>query len=273
VSDEFQIYVLGSGSGGNSSVLAFDDTSGHRRLIQIDLGLGPRTCAARAQELGFNIDCVEAAIITHGDSDHITATWGRTFARREIPVYVTDPHINAVLRAGIPERCIQRLCQSASITNDLTVHTATSPHDREGSASLRFDLHTQDLKLAWLTDLGRVLPAVETLIDGCDAIAIESNYDLEMQKRSPRPLFLKERIMGGAGHLSNTEALDAVMRLDADRPLSRVVLLHLSRECNCPHLLRSLWEREAPSLADRLSIAHQATPLGPIRVAVALPMS
>ena len=266
VSDPFQVYVLGSGSSGNSSVLAFHDARDRRRFVQVDLGLGPRTSQRRAAHVGFDLEHVEAAIITHGDSDHITATWGRTLARRPIPVFVTAPHIRDVLRAGVPERCIRRLCQSASITEDLTVHTAVSPHDREGSASLRFDLHPHGTSLAWLTDLGRVLPEVESLIKGCDAIAIESNYDLQLQQRSPRPFFLKERIMGGAGHLSNTEALDLVLRLDDDRPLRAVVLLHLSRECNCPLLLRRLWEREASGLLDRLSIAHHTTPIGPISV-------
>lgn len=266
MSDSFQIYVLGSGSGGNSSVLAFRDAHNRRRYIQVDLGLGPRTSQRRAAEVGIDIERIEAALITHGDRDHITQSWGRTLARRPIPVFVTAPHIHDVLQAGVPERCIRRLCQSASITDDLTVHTAVSPHDREGSASLRFDLHPHGTSLAWLTDLGRVLPEVEILIEGCDAIAIESNYDLAMQQRSPRSFFLKERIMGGAGHLSNTEALNLVLRLDAARPLSAVVLLHLSRDCNCPHLLRRLWEREAPGLLERLSIAHQTTPLGPISV-------
>jgi hypothetical protein len=83
-----------------------------------------------------------------------------------------------------------------------------------------------------------------------------------MQLRSARPAFLKHRIMGGCGHLSNVEAFDAVRQiLDASdrahgRLPSHVVLLHRSRECNCPKLLRDLFYQD-PRLTERLVLAEQ----------------
>jgi hypothetical protein len=83
-----------------------------------------------------------------------------------------------------------------------------------------------------------------------------------MQLTSERPYFLKQRIMGGNGHLSNAQALAAVRqildRADSRRtPLpSSIVLLHRSRQCNCPKLLRQLFTSDA-RISPRLVLAEQ----------------
>ena len=95
-----------------------------------------------------------------------------------------------------------------------------------------------------------------------DVLAIESNYDPKMQRDSGRPWFLQRRITGGRGHLSNEQALAAVRRIfarceSAGRRLpAHVVLLHRSRQCNCPRLLRQLFSQD-PRIAARLTLAEQ----------------
>jgi len=89
-------------------------------------------------------------------------------------------------------------------------------------------------------------------------LAIESNYDREMQRAADRPAMLKRRITGGRGHLSNDQAKAAIHAiLDRSvRPPSHLVLLHLSRQCNCPRLVRRLYA-DHPALADRLCVTSQ----------------
>jgi phosphoribosyl 1,2-cyclic phosphodiesterase len=87
-----------------------------------------------------------------------------------------------------------------------------------------------------------------------------------MQLASNRPGFLKDRIMGGKGHLSNEECIDAVRAIAWPREPEHVVLLHLSRECNCPDLVRDLWRSALPALEPRLTIARPFEPIGPIRL-------
>ena len=91
-----------------------------------------------------------------------------------------------------------------------------------------------------------------------DSIALESNYDRQMQFDSARPWFLKRRIMGGHGHLSNLQALAAIRKLlDRSRRLpDHIVLLHRSQECNCPHLVRQIFSAD-PRIASRLTLAEQ----------------
>ncbi len=82
-----------------------------------------------------------------------------------------------------------------------------------------------------------------------------------MQQASGRPWFLQQRITGGNGHLSNQQAFDAI-RAILDRmeksacPLpAHIVLLHRSRQCNCPQVLRRLFDRDA-RMAQRLILAE-----------------
>ena len=66
--------------------------------------------------------------------------------------------------------------------------------------------------------------------------------------------------MGGAGHLSNEQSLDAVLEIAARSTLSHVVPLHLSRQCNSPTIVKRLYARRAPHLLDALTISSQRTP-------------
>ncbi|MEY2716643.1 MAG: putative metallo-hydrolase YycJ, partial [Planctomycetota bacterium] len=121
--------------------------------------------------------------------------------------------------------------------------------------------------LGLATDLGRASGALIEAMRGVDILAIESNYDRDMQLASDRPAFLKDRIMGGKGHLSNEECIEAVRAIAWPRGPEHVVLLHLSRDCNCPDLVRSLWKAALPELEPRLTIARPFDPIGPIRLA------
>jgi hypothetical protein len=97
---------------------------------------------------------------------------------------------------------------------------------------------------------------------GVDLLAIESNYDPELQRLSGRPMFLQRRIMGGRGHLSNAQALAAVQAMlnrcqrCGHRLPRHVVLLHRSRRCNCPDLLRAMFAEDA-RLHGRVVLAEQ----------------
>ena len=142
--------------------------------------------------------------------------------------------------------------------------------DHDDAGSHGFLLAGFGGRVGYATDLGHVPHAlVDRLCEagGVDVLAIESNYDQRMQIDSTRPWFLKRRIMGGRGHLSNAQAFDAVRRVfnrcqaQGGRLPAHVVLLHRSRQCNCPNLLRALFAADA-RIAPRLTLAEQdaATP-------------
>jgi hypothetical protein len=66
---------------------------------------------------------------------------------------------------------------------------------------------------------------------------IETNHDEKLLQADPhRPWPVKQRIMSRHGHLSNTSAAVVISELLPGGKIERVVLGHLSRDCNTPDL-------------------------------------
>jgi phosphoribosyl 1,2-cyclic phosphodiesterase len=158
----------------------------------------------------------------------------------------------------------------------LKARAVSLAHDREGSHGFVFEGF--GCRIGYATDLGRVPVTLVDHFKRLDVLCVESNYDPQMQLSSARPWFLKNRIMGGAGHLSNEQAYDLVRKIldRAERASARlpthIVLLHRSRECNCPRLMRKLFERDA-RIKPRLTLAEQYEPSGWLRVRPGQPLA
>lgn len=265
-----RICVLGSGSGGNATLVELDG-----RAMLIDAGFGPRALAKRLAAVGSHLDQIEGVLLTHLDTDHFKPTLIKTLLEREIPVACHQRHEARIYRSaqrvqGTDARLLRKAGLLHLFDDGLTeapmrdgapvrVRPVPLAHDRSGTYG--FVVHNRTKRLGYATDLGRVPGAlVEAFVD-VDVLAIESNYDPEMQARSDRPWFLKNRITSGNGHLSNGETLAAVRTIVARsaRPPAHVVLLHLSRQCNCPDLVRSLYAAD-PLLGSRLCVSSQTDP-------------
>jgi phosphoribosyl 1,2-cyclic phosphodiesterase len=264
--------ILGSGSSGNAAIIDLADDHGRRCHILLDLGLGPRTLPRRAASAGgFDPDAVLAVLVTHADQDHLRPSWSRTLHATGWPVHALPSHHVSLVRTGVPSSSLRPLAdhgREIEIVPGVVATTAIAPHDDHGTATirLRFGRNDDATTLGWATDLGRVTPAVEAVLEGCDVLAIESNYDPHLQSMSDRPPFLKHRITSGHGHLSNEESIDAVLRLSARHEPSSISLLHLSRDCNHPDIVDALWRSKAPHLHARVRVTHAERPVGPIRL-------
>jgi phosphoribosyl 1,2-cyclic phosphodiesterase len=259
--------VLGSSSSGNATLLRCQTESGTRNFL-IDAGLGPRTIVRRMAMAGLDPPRLDGIVLTHADSDHIRNSWRRTLERDEIPVHIPVAHRYDAEREAVPRILSRVFSGSFEPAPGVRFDPYVCPHDGEGSSAFR--ISCGDASLGWATDLGRVPEGLLEHLDGVDALAIESNYDRGLQENSGRPDFLVRRITGGRGHLSNRECLDAVKRLtsrqDLLNPMSHIVLLHLSRDCNRPELIRALWAREAPELLERLVISAHDRPAGLLHI-------
>ena len=262
-----QICVLGSGSSGNCSVIRHGDAA-----MLIDAGFGPRATAKRLDDVGLALDDIQAICLTHLDRDHFNPNWLNTLIRQRICVYVHRRHLydlsridsaKQLHRAGLLHTVDDQRFEPLA---ELTATPFHLPHDRQGTIGFR--LEAEGGCIGYATDLGNVPDALIDHFAGTDILAIESNYDPQMQTDSPRPAMLKRRIMNGAGHLSNEQAFDAVQRIVDNCPHGgpgHIVLLHRSRQCNCPNLVRRLFERDV-RLASRLTLTEQTQPTGWLRV-------
>ena len=258
--------VLGSGSSGNASFVrageGVDEASGSRGIL-IDAGLGPRTTRTRLAGHGLDLDDVAAIVLTHADTDHWRESWVRTIVSRGIRVLVSSRHRETAVRRGVPRACCE-IVDEAFELEGLRFDPVHVPHDDLGTHGFR--ITRGNATLGFATDLGRPTRELIDHLRDVDALAIESNYDPELQRRSPRPAFLKARITGGRGHLSNDECLRATATIAGSGELEHVVLLHLSRECNCPDLVASLWRERAPHLAPRVVVSRHDQPTSLLRV-------
>ena len=262
--------VLGSSSSGNTSVVRVQG-NGESRQILIDGGLSPRATRGLLSALGFDPAETTDLLFTHFDHDHAKAGWARASMRDGVRLRCSDRHRPLALERGYPDVAIETFDARGDgfELGAIRVIPCENPHDDGGTVAFR--LETPAGTLGFATDLGRASGALIESMRGVDILAIESNYDRAMQLSSDRPEFLKERIMGGKGHLSNEECIEAVRAIAWPREPEHVVLLHLSRDCNCPDLVRGLWRSALPALEPKLTIARPYEPVGPIRLGAKVP--
>ena len=248
-----EICVLASGSAGNAAILR--SPAG---ILLIDAGIGPRTLAKRLYGTGVRPTDITALCLTHLDGDHFSARWASTLRRLNIPIYCHANKVDA-LASSSPDLVplIRPFNVDAfSPIDGLTCDPIHFAHDELGSHG--FVVDGFGYRIGYATDLGHVPSYFFDQFRDLDCIALEANYDPQMQADSARPSFLKRRIMGGYGHLSNLQALAAIRKLlDRTRRLpDHIVLLHRSQECNCADLVRQLFSADR-RIASRLTLAQQ----------------
>lgn len=226
--------VIASSSSGNCSVLITGEGR-TKRVTLIDCGLSPRRVKAYLAEHHLGLERIDDVVLTHLDTDHCHAGW-----KRALPAHarfrIHRRHLGRAERSGLLYRRTEVFDDALELPTGVRASVVHASHDAEGVAVFRFEVPPEEgfahgASLGYATDLGRLTPSVVDLLRGVDVLAIESNYCPHLQELSGRPAMLKHRIMGGSGHLSNEESAEAVRLI---KPRRKVVLLHLSRECNTP---------------------------------------
>jgi phosphoribosyl 1,2-cyclic phosphodiesterase len=224
--------TFASGSSGNSMLVS----QGHTHIL-IDAGISMRRITLSLRSLNLAPCDLAAILITHEHSDHISGLFN--FAKNyAVPVYAplrAASHISNI--APHLDEKICRLDPGADFDiGDLCVFSFSTPHDTPDSVGYR--VIGGGVSLAVVTDLGFVPDSVLSAVLGCDAAVLETNHDIGMLCSGAYPEYLKRRILGDRGHLSN----EAGARLAHELVVSgtkRLVLAHLSHENNKPELAYS----------------------------------
>lgn len=238
--------VLASGSGGNATLL---EANGFGLLV--DCGLGPRLLTSRLAEIGASWDKVHAVILTHTHSDHWKGLTLAHLRSRRIPIYAHPTQLDqlnasseafdALHKASLTRTYSDRT--PLEIAPGLTCRPVPVSHDAEPTFAFRFDFSDGEAGPAWsvgyAADLGCGSAELVQTFAGVDVLALEYNHDEQMEKDSPRPAFLVQRVLSDTGHLSNRQAADltrAIVGQSGPGFPHHVVQLHLSRDCNLPAL-------------------------------------
>ena len=251
--------LLGSGSSGNA-LLVVSPTA----KVLIDNGFSLKELQSRVARIGENLDGLKAVFVTHEHSDHVKGV-GVLARRLNVPVYMT-PGTRESLPDTVGDLSRVELFESGdSVTLDgLTLTSFNVCHDAADPVS--YVVQCDGVKLGLAADLGHAPQYVKQRLEGSHALILESNHCLDMLHRGLYPPALKQRIRSQHGHLSNVDMTSLLAGLLHDA-LQVVVLVHLSRENNCPDLARKL---AAGVLKDHRAVLHVAdqdvpTPLFEIR--------
>lgn len=222
-----QVHVLASGSTGNAVFFNMGKTK-----ILIDAGISARRIEQGLDKIGVKASDLDAILITHEHTDHVKGI-DVLVRRHHIPVYARPKTWEMIsCRDKLPNNCIRYL-ESELMLQDIYIKPFTISHDAVDPVG--FCLHREKCKFVLATDLGVVTKEVEEAISLADLVILESNHDLAMLKNGSYPMFLKNRIIGSKGHLSNVQAGKLLAKVKK-KPNMRVFLAHLSQENNLPHI-------------------------------------
>lgn len=200
------------------------------RLL-FDAGICGAQAERRLASWGYDIRQVDALIISHDHADHVL--YAGVYQRKYgLPIYVTPGTLSAAQERhglGSLEHVSLFFAGGTLRFGEISVESVPTPHDCADGAAFIVDAGGK--RLGIMTDLGHVFEGLGDLLAGLDAVFIESNYDPAMLASGPYPAFLKRRITGPAGHISNVESAELL------RPCTRLrwaCLSHLSGQNNSP---------------------------------------
>ncbi len=219
--------ALQSGSTGNCYFLA----SGNTRLL-IDAGISGLQAEQRLAALGEEIRRCEALLITHDHRDHAEKL-GIYQRKYDLPVFITEATFEAAQRRhrfGRLDRLYHFQAGDRLQIGELGISTLPTPHDAADGVAVVVEDGRH--RVGILSDLGHLFDGLGEVLGQLDAVMLESNYDEQMLRAGSYPDWLKDRIRGPGGHISNDEAAE-LLRLGQHR-LQWACLCHLSEENNHP---------------------------------------
>ena len=227
---------LNSGSNGNCYYVGNE-----KEAILVDAGISCREIEKRMRNLNLNMQLVKSVFISHEHIDHIRGV--AVLARKyQLPVYITpatlkhsqlflDRGLLRTFKANEPVKI-----GNLAVTPFSKLHDAIEPYS--------FIVEGNGIKIGVITDIGEACAQVIHYFKQCHACFLESNYDEQMLETGGYPIYLKNRIRGGKGHLSNKQALELFLK---HKPLfmSHLFLSHLSKNNNYPELVQELFSQHA----------------------------
>lgn len=216
-----RVCILASGSKGN---VTYIETKNHHILV--DMGMKKKYIVDSLKKINVDPSSIDIILISHLHTDHISAL--ETF----IKTYKVTVCMPQEMFANLD--CIQnyehiKIYDDEIIFDDLKIYALKSSHD--AVASRNFIIEEDNHSIVQITDTGYIKSKYFKLLKNRDVYLIESNHDIEMLTHGPYPEWLKKRVWGDEGHLSNQAAGFYLSKLIGDKT-KKVYLMHLSEVNN-----------------------------------------
>lgn len=219
---------IASGSSGNCIFTGTEQCG-----LLIDAGISGKQVEKGLNAIGRTAKDLNGILITHEHSDHIKGV-GVLARKYGLPIYGTAGTLCAMKNCSslgkIDEGLFREICPDQRFeVGDMEVLPLRISHDAAEPVAYR--VYAGEKSVAVVTDLGIYTDYIVDHLQGLDAILVEANHDLHMLQVGVYPYYLKQRIMGNRGHLSNENAGRLLCRILHDN-LKKIYLGHLSKENN-----------------------------------------
>jgi len=230
-----ELCTIASGSSGNCALLRQGEAG-----VLIDAGISCRRIVTALRALGTDPERLSGVLITHEHTDHI-AGLATLCKQLRVPVY-TSPGTARALWGRIP--ALEDLVRTVEPGEDFQVGpfwAESFPTSHDAAQSMGFSLAAGSRKAAVVTDLGHISDEVWDAVAGAHLVVCEANHDVEWLMSGPYPYYLKRRITGDRGHLSNEAGAQLALHA-VQNGARKVILAHLSAENDTPARARSVAE-------------------------------
>lgn len=216
--------VLASGSKGNCTFIEIDN---HKYLI--DIGMNFLYVCTKLKEIGIEPCEIEGIFITHIHEDHILGL--KKFIKTYTPtVYLTEKIYSNI---GIEIQNYHFIDEDDIIEGNL-IETIKLSHDTPECKGYIFN--SKNASLVYITDTGYINQKYFTKLSNKTAYILESNHDIDMIMNGNRPHFLKMRVIGDEGHISNKDCLYYLTKFVGNET-KYILLAHISHDNNDPKLV------------------------------------
>lgn len=222
-----EVRTLASGSSGNCILI-----SGGGEYLLVDAGISCRRIAAALSEDGLTPDDLSGILITHEHRDHTNGLLTLT-KYHHLPIYTSSGTADALCRSVPGASEVVHILDGGQ-SFDLGAFTVeTFPTSHDAAEPMGFALTCGGRKAAVVTDLGYVSDDVLDGVLGCHLLLCEANHDVDWLRSGPYPYYLKQRILGDKGHLSNEAGAELALKC-VEQGAKTVILAHLSAQNNTP---------------------------------------
>ena len=220
-----KICNLASGSEGN---VTYVETANHKILL--DLGTTVKYIKEKLSELSIALEDIDYVLITHVHNDHIKAL--PNFIKKYNPTICVSPQMFSEIE-DLKYYDKVLLYDDKIELDDTTIDIIKTSHDTSDSRS--FIIKSDNKSVVYMTDTGFINTKYFKKLSNLDVYLFESNHDIEMLLHGPYPKWLKDRVIGPYGHLSNKDSSIYLAKIIGPNT-KKILLTHLSEKNNMPEI-------------------------------------